>query len=587
MMPTVSLTMIVRNEEKNLAYCLNSVKTAVDEIVIVDTGSTDQTISIAERYTDKVYHYLWQDDFSAARNFAISKSSGQWILVMDADEFLELGAGGLQTVIGADSFTETIFLPLRCLHDDMDPQCYNHYLVLRLFRNLPEYRFAGAIHEQVIITCPEKVRIAHEPVLWHKSQIGKGRNKKRKRNLDLLKTACRAEPDNYFLQYYQGVEWLGLGKFARAVKLFEAACSKLLPEEVLFRAPAVGGLILGLRHQGKLDEAFSVCSGECEVYPDYTDLYFDAGTILEEQGKFHQAIGWFNGAINKGKPPPEFNHTSGTESFLAYQHLGRCYEAVGNPRQAEAYYRQAFCANNEYIGSLYQLFFLKLSQIGTEQLLLYFRELGCFEKEHCVKFLGLLFLEAGLPDLAAVCYEAAAEQDDLTNWCRSLVLGGELSKAIAVINTARLNNEALPYTAEVCEIVAAALSGEYRRAKDLALAMWRQPQKRSGALALLMVLANFEAGNSGIKPEKTREPEVVQTLIDILDSCLRFRGRKKPENWQLAARYVELANKTLHCLTALTAESNKVLIAYLQAKTQAIYKVLDYKSLAARCLYHG
>ena len=85
-MVTISLCMIVKNEEKVLARCLDSVKDLVDEIIIVDTGSGDKTKAIAASYTDKIYDFTWVHDFSAARNFAFSKASCEYIYSADADE---------------------------------------------------------------------------------------------------------------------------------------------------------------------------------------------------------------------------------------------------------------------------------------------------------------------------------------------------------------------------------------------------------------------------------------------------------------------------------------------------------------------
>ena len=79
---------IVKNEEKNLSRCLNSVKEVVDEIILVDTGSTDTTKEIGENFGAKIYDYVWDSNFSNARNFALSKSTGNWILYLDADEYL-------------------------------------------------------------------------------------------------------------------------------------------------------------------------------------------------------------------------------------------------------------------------------------------------------------------------------------------------------------------------------------------------------------------------------------------------------------------------------------------------------------------
>ena len=98
-MSTITLAMIVRNEAHYLAACLDSVKDHVDEIVIVDTGSTDHTLHIAAGYTDKIYPFPWQGNFSEARNYAIGQSTGEWILSLDADERLVCPTGHLKSYI--------------------------------------------------------------------------------------------------------------------------------------------------------------------------------------------------------------------------------------------------------------------------------------------------------------------------------------------------------------------------------------------------------------------------------------------------------------------------------------------------------
>jgi len=85
----ISVCMIVKNEAPCLARCLESVKGIADEIIIVDTGSEDQTVQIAHTFTDKVFHFDWCDDFSAARNESLKHATGDWVMILDADEVLE------------------------------------------------------------------------------------------------------------------------------------------------------------------------------------------------------------------------------------------------------------------------------------------------------------------------------------------------------------------------------------------------------------------------------------------------------------------------------------------------------------------
>ena len=87
-MISISLCMIIKNEEKVIARCLESVKTFADEIILIDTGSTDQTLDIIKKYTNQIYHYKWVDHFAEARNYSFSKATKDYIFWMDADDFI-------------------------------------------------------------------------------------------------------------------------------------------------------------------------------------------------------------------------------------------------------------------------------------------------------------------------------------------------------------------------------------------------------------------------------------------------------------------------------------------------------------------
>ena len=85
----ISSCLIVKNEAENIARCLESIKSISDEIIVVDTGSTDNTVEIAKSYGARIYFYEWDNNFSNARNFALEKATGDWIIFLDADEYFE------------------------------------------------------------------------------------------------------------------------------------------------------------------------------------------------------------------------------------------------------------------------------------------------------------------------------------------------------------------------------------------------------------------------------------------------------------------------------------------------------------------
>ena len=146
-MPQLTLCMIVKNEETFLQDCLKSVEGIVDEIVLIDTGSSDKTIKIAEENCAKVYHFDWINDFSAARNYALSKSTGDWILYLDADERLtRRSVKEIKEIIKSRDL-----IGVNCLINNIDEISGSPKLMkyVRLFRNSKNIKFTGRVHEQI------------------------------------------------------------------------------------------------------------------------------------------------------------------------------------------------------------------------------------------------------------------------------------------------------------------------------------------------------------------------------------------------------------------------------------------------------
>ncbi len=199
-MPRLTLSMIVRNEEKYLKECLESVKGIADEIVIIDTGSTDNTIKIAESYGASIFNFEWINDFSAARNFALSKSNGTWILYLDADERLDpKSIPELKRIISAPTKTG-YFCTIKSV--DREESRDNAMLYVRLFANSPEIRFAGKVHEQIVqsLTFNEYTLSKSTIVIHH---VGynvsvEDKQKKAARNLPLLLDEYKNNKDAYY-----------------------------------------------------------------------------------------------------------------------------------------------------------------------------------------------------------------------------------------------------------------------------------------------------------------------------------------------------------------------------------------------------
>ena len=171
-MITISLCMIVKNEEAVLARCLDSVAGLMDEIIIVDTGSTDRTKEIAARYTDKIYDFEWCDDFSAARNFSFSKATMDYIYVPDADEYLDpvnrQQFAILKSILTPD--IEIVQMHYVTKQEFNTVQNSHHELRPKLFKRLREFTWIDPVHETVRLTpivYDSDIKIQHHPQSSH------------------------------------------------------------------------------------------------------------------------------------------------------------------------------------------------------------------------------------------------------------------------------------------------------------------------------------------------------------------------------------------------------------------------------------
>ena len=215
-MPTISLCMIVKNEEMNLAHCLDSVADLVEEIIIVDTGSKDRTVEIASHYTTKVYSHPWKDDFSDARNYSFSKAAMDYCMWMDADDILEEREKDKFLKL-KQSLTPDIDMVMMKYHtafDEAGKPSFSYFRE-RWIRNCGLYRWIGAVHEVI----PPKGRILYSDLgICHKKTGPGSPDRNLKIYQKLLAEGKRLEPRQ---QYYYGRELYYHEEYKEAVCVFE------------------------------------------------------------------------------------------------------------------------------------------------------------------------------------------------------------------------------------------------------------------------------------------------------------------------------------------------------------------------------
>lgn len=199
----VSAALIVRDEAGVIEDCLGSLAGVVDEIVVVDTGSLDRTIEIAQRFPIRLHHFAWCDDFSAARNFALDRVTSDWVLYIDADERLDVPDQKAFRLILSDPTTLACRVRLR-------PRIgWTAYSELRLFRSDPRIRFRGVIHETI---WPSIAAVAHdENMVVTTSDVSlqhvgyeADQRPKNPRNIPLLRELLARDQDNLFCWWHLG-----------------------------------------------------------------------------------------------------------------------------------------------------------------------------------------------------------------------------------------------------------------------------------------------------------------------------------------------------------------------------------------------
>ena len=228
-MPTISACVIAKNEQACIARCLQSVKESTDEIILVDTGSSDQTIEIAQALGAKIYHFDWNDDFAAARNYALNQAIGDWIVFLDADEYVVTDkAKNLRPLIekihGNRKIEAVCFLMEHT--DGLDAPVVAQTQSLRLFRHSRAILYHGRIHEAILKNGkPPKALFAPSSsiVLRHTGYKESNLSDKAQRNLEILQKILADGTANCLTYYYFSQSYIVLKNYDLAIEFAQKA----------------------------------------------------------------------------------------------------------------------------------------------------------------------------------------------------------------------------------------------------------------------------------------------------------------------------------------------------------------------------
>ncbi|KWX80709.1 hypothetical protein AMQ84_02825 [Paenibacillus riograndensis] len=343
----ISLCMIVKNEADNLPQCLKSVRGVADEIVVVDTGSTDSSVQIARSYGARIVNFPWSGDFAAARNAGLKAARGQWILVLDADEELDQGSAGELLLCAEHMEYEAFFLRI---HNHRGTSRSSETItvnpILRMFRNRPAFRFSGIIHEQIasVIVREKPAAAMHlSTVVIHHYGYADGvvaKKDKIRRNVDLLKEQLKRSPGDAFHHFNMAVEYMRLGEYDHALEHIHVSLEHVEPDtsyvHLLHKYE-----IRCLAVKGDVQGALAACERGITLFPDYPDLHHIKGVLLLQAAAWKEAKEALRQALDIGVSPPGYHTEAGCGTYATLALLGQLCQETGEDYEAAAFYTKA------------------------------------------------------------------------------------------------------------------------------------------------------------------------------------------------------------------------------------------------------
>lgn len=351
----ISLCMIVKNEERFLRTCLESAREVVDEMVVVDTGSTDRTVEIAQEMGALVSHFDWTGSFSEARNFALAQATGDWILILDADEVLAPEtAVNIRELLKLQQPQLTGYqLKIRNFNKvENEVDTVEHYM-LRLFPRHPDLHFTGYIHEQLV---PRREGVVFERMaapdllILHYGYTGElmAERDKYLRNLELIQASLLQEPQNPFHSFNLGLTHrvnqeneAALSAFLEAVEKSQAL--EALPTYMSACWSYIASIYL---EQHQPDLALKTCQNSPEMCQKNPDYWVNFGSAWSQLGEFEQAIAAFESAMAlRLEAFTSLVSDRAATTWKPYAGIGNCYLMQQDLEKADHYFRRALREN--------------------------------------------------------------------------------------------------------------------------------------------------------------------------------------------------------------------------------------------------
>jgi len=340
MTQTLSLCMIVKDEEKYLQDCLESAKNIVDQIIIIDTGSRDKTVEIAEKFCAEIYKFNWCDNFSSARNESIKYATSDWILWMDADERLRSDSGDkFKKILKPETKPVIYKVQINSITDNGSNVRLSS--AHRLFNNNQGISFTGKIHEQVSESAAKLGGEERESgiIIDHLGYdlAGEEQVKKNKRNLKLLERMAKESPNSAYANYTLAQQYAMIGENENALKYYNIA-HNLNQFDKQMKVSLLNTMAEVYLKTGNLEKANSLSHDSIKLESMQVGGYYLLYRIADEKNNYSEAIEWLEKLLENNRRLENRLKTISTdvlinENRILYT-LGKLYQKSKNYEKA-------------------------------------------------------------------------------------------------------------------------------------------------------------------------------------------------------------------------------------------------------------
>lgn len=383
----LSICMMVKDEEVHIERCLESIKPIINrsdvELIIVDTGSTDKTVNICEKYTDKLYFKKWFDDFSGMRNITISYATGEWIFILDADETLEK-YNDLEIFLDSKIYETTEYNTYSITGKNYtnlkNTESYSLFPTMRIFRNDRKFKYDGSVHNQPVYSKPVgklDIIIGHYGYVTSNKEI---MDKKFIRTKTLLERELKKDPNNLYYLYQLAVSYNMHGEVRKSYEISSKIYklfNKLDIDRQRISFSVITNHLSNCRFLNKSIELIEACKLAISIKNDYIDGYYLLGQGYEKIGNYNSAVEYYEKYIELCELYPTLNISKDHSIALYRNNITdnnnvRLFLAMfyfNSENYAKALLNLKDLKNNIHIIKLYINIFLKLEKyIEIEEL---------------------------------------------------------------------------------------------------------------------------------------------------------------------------------------------------------------------------